>query len=303
MNRREFIARSAVLASSFATGWAAGRASADRALGLQLFTVLTALEQDFDGTLQRIARIGYREVETIGALGRDPREVRAALDRVGLVTPSQHLMAGDLYGNFLRFARREISEQDVQKAWNELMSVERMEPVVEEAIERARILGQRHIVLQIIWPHQMANRAALRDFCLALDLAGELCAKAGLVFNFHNHADEMRVVDGRVPYDVILAETNPEKVRLELDVYWAVRAGVDPVSLLERHGGRYVQCHLKDSAANGDFATVGRGVIDFPRILRAARAAGVVHHYVEYDRADDPMTVVREAYDYLAPLV
>jgi sugar phosphate isomerase/epimerase len=304
MNRRDFLTSTALAGTTLAGGWA--RASAvppQRALGLQLFTVMTQLEQDFEGTLRTIAEIGYREVETIGAFGRDPHEVRALLDKHGLVSPSQHLMAGDLYGNFLRFTRHEITTEEVQHAWETEMSMSRIRLVIEEAIERARALGQSYIVLQIIWPHQMQTRAALREFCAGLDQAGGLCARAGLTFNFHNHADEFGKVNDYVPYQVILDSTNPQTVKLELDVYWAVRGGADPVDYLRRYRGRYLQCHLKDSTATGDFATVGQGVINFPRILDAARRYGVRHYYVEYDRADDPMAVTREAYTYLAKLI
>jgi sugar phosphate isomerase/epimerase len=304
MQRREFLSRTAQAAASAVaaapTAWAARNR---RPLGLQLFTIMTELERDFEGTLRSIADIGYREVETIGAMGRDPKAVRAALDRSGLRTPSQHLMAGDLYANFLKFTRREITADDVQLAWKTQMAIERIVPVVEEAIARAQVLGQKYIVLQIVWPDQMQTRTALADFCRGLNTAGRLCAKAGMTFNFHNHSDEFRVVDGQVPYHVIVESTDPDLVKLELDVYWAVRAGADPAAYFRRYPGRYVQCHLKDSAADGDFATVGKGVIDFPRILAAARRAGLRHYYVEYDRADDPMAVTRDAYHYLSKLM
>lgn len=290
----------AVLATAGPQAFAAGTR---RRLGLQLFTVMTALEQDFEGTLKTVASIGYREVETIGSFGRDPKLVRELLDRHDLVSPSQHLMPGNLYANFLRFTRREIAADDVMKSWQTDMAMDRIKPNVQEAIERAQVLGQRHICLQIIWPHQMQSREALADFCAGLDTAGELCNRAGMHFNFHNHADEFKTVGDFVPYDVILASTDPNKVKLELDVYWAVRAGVDPIALLRKHGRRYQQLHLKDATASGDFATVGQGVIDFPGILRAARRAGAKHAYVEYDRADDPMAVTREAYAYLSKLL
>jgi sugar phosphate isomerase/epimerase len=90
---------------------------------------------------------------------------------------------------------------------------------------------------------------------------------------------------------------------MELDLYWAVHANADPVELFRKNPGRYVQCHVKDSTASGDFATVGKGIIDFPKILPAALEHGVRHFYVEYDRADDPMAVVRDAYGYLARLI
>jgi sugar phosphate isomerase/epimerase len=297
---------SAALCTALGTGcWpsTSSFAGSRRQLGLQLFTVMTLLEKDFEGTLATIAEFGYREVETIGAFGRDPATVRAMLDAHGLESPSQHLVPGDLYSAFLRFTRRELSFDEVKGIWLRQMAIERIEPIIEEAIGRAQKLGQRYIVWQIIWPEQMQSREELDAFCRALDRAGELCAQAGLVFNFHNHSDEFAARDGYVPYDVILESTHPDRVKLELDFYWAAHGGVDPLEYLRRHPGRYVQCHLKDSTADGDFATVGQGVLDIPAYLEGARKAGIEHYYVEYDRSDDPLAVVRDAAKYLKPRI
>lgn len=300
MNRRHFLRTSLAAAAALSAGAVQSAYAARPApLGVQLFTVMTELERDFDGTLRTLARIGYREVETIGAFGRDPAVVRRAFDAAGLVSPSQHLMARDLYANFLAFTRHQITAEAVGEAWKTDMAAARMPEIIDEAIGRAKVMGQKFIVLQMIWPEQMATRAALDEFCRALNLAGAACAKAGLTFNFHNHSEEFARIGDYVPYDVILKNTDPTLVKLELDIYWAARAKQDPVRLFAENPGRFVQCHVKDSTADGDFATVGKGVIDFKRILPAARRAGVRHFYVEYDRADDPMAVVREAYPAL----
>jgi len=306
MKRREFLLTAAAAATTLTltSGKSALAAvTSHRPLGVQLFTVMAQLEADFDGTLKTLAEIGYREVETIGSFGRDPAELRATLDRHGLVTPSQHLMPDVLYKNFLAFTRREITAEQVGAAWNDHLSLKNLRPNVEDAIKKAKALGQQYVVLQIIWPDQMKSRELLDEFCKSLDMAGDLCAAAGLTFNFHNHSDEMKAVNGYVPYQVILESTNPKTVKMELDLYWAVHAKADPVELFRKNPGRYVQCHVKDSTASGDFATVGKGIIDFPRILPAALEHGVRHFYVEYDRADDPMAVVRDAYGYLAKLM
>jgi sugar phosphate isomerase/epimerase len=307
MYRRDFL-RLATVAGGAAgltslappLSWAAAK---HQTVGLQLFTIMVDLEQDFEATLKAVAAIGYQEVETIGAFGRDPRHVRELLDRYGLKSPSQHLVPGKLYDTFLSYTRKELSEPEVHKLWLETMSVERVVPIVEEGIARAKVMGQQYLVWQILWPEQMATRAGVTAFCKALDTAGNLCAKAGLTFNFHNHSAEFEPHDGIVPYEVILATTDPKTVKLELDVYWAVHAKRDPIKLLTQNRGRYRQMHLKDSTAAGDFATPGKGIIDFPAVLATARQTGVEHYYVEYDRSDDPMAVTRDAYKYLRPLL
>ena len=304
MFRRTFLKASGalLLAAPLSCSRPSG-ATAERSPGLQLFTVMVELEKDFEGTLNAVAEIGYREVETTGAFGRDPRYVRDMLDKYGLTTPSQHLVPGNLYDVFNAFTQRRMSMAEVQKRWLAIMSVERVEPIITEAISRARVLGQKYLVWQILWPEQMATRQQLDQFCRAMDVAGKLCADAGLVFNFHNHADELQSRFGIVPYDVLIESTDPDRVKLEIDTYWITKGGGDPVRYLQRYPDRFVQCHLKDSTPGGDFTTVGQGVVDFPALLAAARRAGIKHYYVEYDRSDDPMTAVRQSWAYLVDLM
>lgn len=305
MHRREFLKTAAAAAAVGASPlWSKlARAAAHQPIGLQLFTVMALLEQDFEGTLQAVAQIGYKEVETIGAFGRDPRKVRDLLDKYGLVSPSQHLVPGNLYDVFNQYVQHEISSPEIQKLWQQTMAIERIRPIIEEGIVRAKILGQKYVCLQVIWPEQMATRELMDEFCKGLNIAGELCAKAGLVFNFHNHSDEFRPVNGYVPYDLIVANTDPKTVKLEMDTYWVSHAGQDPLKYLADNPGRYKQCHLKDNSPSGDFAAVGQGTLNFPVLVAAARKAGIEHYYVEVDRSTDPMKVTRDSYDYLKTIM
>jgi sugar phosphate isomerase/epimerase len=298
MRRRELLRAAATIGLAGALG---GRAvlAAPASLGLQLYTVLVPLEQDFEGTLQAVANIGYKEVETIGSFGRDPKHVRELLDRYGLKSPSQHLVPGNLYEVFNAFAAKRMSRDEIHKRWLSGMSVDRVVPIIEEGIARAKILGQQYLVWQIIWPEQMETREAMDKFCRAMNAAGDACAKAGLGFNFHNHSVEFKPVAGYVPYDIIVENTDPKTVKLEMDVYWAVAAQADPIAYFTRHPDRYRQCHLKDGDRQGNLAPAGKGVVDFPAILKAARQAGIEHYYFEYDRSDEPMAVTRQSFEYL----
>lgn len=303
MHRRSFLKASAATAATLAggsLGWSPlARAVPVQAIGLQLFTVMSVLEKDFEGTLKTVAKIGYKEVETIGSFGRDPKYVRSVLDSCGLVSPSQHLVPGNLYNVFNDFVNKKLEGPGIQKLWQETARVERMGEIVEEGIARAKILGQKYVVMQIIWPEQMATRALMDKFCKALNLAGDLCAKAGLVFNFHNHSIEFEPINGYVPYDLILANTDPKTVKLEMDLYWVAHAKKDPLKYMAANPGRYTQFHLKDSTPEGDFATVGQGILNFPELLKAGHDAGVKHYYVEYDRSSDPMKATRDSFEYL----
>jgi sugar phosphate isomerase/epimerase len=298
VQRRTFI-QSSVLLLAGARAFGATTRAAHRPLGLQLYTVMPLLQQDFAGTLQAVAAIGYQEVETIGTFGRDPAELRALFDKYNLRSPSQHMVPGNLYEVFNKLTRKELSFEQASRMWQQIMSVDRIEPIMEECIRSAKALGQKYIVWQILWPEQMKTRALLEKFCTGLNEAGRLAAREGHVLNYHNHAAELKPHDGVIPYDFILANTDPQLVKMELDCFWTVAAGADPADYFRKYPGRFRQCHLKDGTAKGDVTVVGEGIMKFGPLLTAARAAGVEHYYVEQDGAAEPLKASTQAYQYL----
>lgn len=266
--------------------------------GLQLFTVMELLDKDFPGTLSTVAEIGYQEVETMGAFGRDAGEVGAILDRHNLVSPSQHLMPGDLYSYFSAYNRGEITWKAIIDRFTLAFDFDRVEEFVTEAILRAEALGQKYIVWQMNW-REGYGLDEVKKHLAAFNLAGELCHDAGLTFAFHNHDLEFAPLDGTTAYDLLVQGTDPEKVKLEMDFMWASKGGVDPVDYLGRYPGRFRLVHLKDRTVDGKVAVPGTGVEDFPRLLKAAERAGVAHAYVELDQPVDPIRDIRQAYAYL----
>lgn len=298
MDRRSFLRVSA----SAALARAVRAAAPPRPPGLQLFTVLSLLEADFEGTIREVAAIGYREVETIGSFGRDPVHVREILSRHGLTSPSQHIAPARIYSSFSAWAKREISTEQNRENFIKAFTFEQTDSLIEDAIRSAKALGQKYIIWQILFEPHLASRPIIDQVIRTFNRAGETCQREGLVFAFHNHDREFARVGNDVPYDLILANTDPERVKLELDFYWITKAKADPLAYLRKHVGRYRLCHVKDMDSTGDFAVVGMGVLDVPALLDAARTAGVEHFYVEYDRPLDPMREIRQSYSYLAGL-
>jgi len=275
------------------------RARAATQIGLQLYTVIEALERDFEGTLRAIANIGYKEVETMGSFGRNPLYVRSALDKCGLTSPSQHVVSNDLYDIVQRAARGQLAGPDARRLLSEAMTTPQIAQSIDEGISLAKILGQKNVVLPAIWPQQVRNDGAVAQLSRTLNEAGDACAKAGLIFGIHNHGEELLTVNGRVPYDVMLEETNPATVKLEMDVYWMIWAKRHPLEYLQRYADRYTQIHLKDAKSDGGFSVMGKGSIDFPPIFAAARRVGVQHYYVEQNSPMDPMRAIGDSYVYL----
>ena len=133
-----------------------------------------------------------------------------------------------------------------------------------------------------------------------LSKAGELAKKAGLTFAYHNHDKEFMTVEGQVPYDIWLAQISPDVMKMELDLAWVSKAGLDPVALFQKHPKRFPLWHVKDM--DKDFKNikpVGEGIIDFKRIFDAASTAGMKHFFVEHDMPADAFASVTSSYNHL----
>ena len=241
-------------------------------IGIQLYTVRNQMAEDVPGTLQAIAEIGYDEVEFAGIFDHTPEEVRGFLDALGLVSPSAHIGLDDI----------------------------RNTP--EQLIEAAQTLGQKHLVLGWLAPEE---RGTLDQYRSHVDLVAgfaEQCRDAGLQFAWHNHDFEFEALEGQVPMDLILDNTDPELVQVELDFYWTTLAGADPFAYFERYPGRFPLCHVKDMAADQSMADVGDGTIDFAALFAASDQAGLKHYFVERDDSQDPLTTAARSYKAVSEL-
>ena len=243
-------------------------------IGLQLYTVRNEMKADFSGTLQKVAATGYKEVEFAGYFDRKPEEVRDALDRFGLTSPSSH------------FAFASVRDD------------------LNSLIETARIIGHKFVVCPSLPTNERQTQADYRKVSAVFNRAGEACRKARIEFAYHNHDFEFVPLDGLVPYDVLLVETDPKLVRMELDLYWMTKGGHDPLTYFEKHPGRFPLVHVKDmeNSARKDFIEVGRGTIDFKKIFARSGKAGIRHYFVEQDRSTSPLESIKVSYDYLRKL-
>ena len=239
--------------------------------GIQLYTVDKELKADVEGTLKKVREIGYREVETAGLGGYTPQQFRSELANAGLKCRSSHFF-----------------------------NIGRGEP--NQIFETGNTLGVHYIVSSGMSqftdkpagkPMSADDYKAMAEFCNGF---GKQAKQAGLQFAYHNHNFEFRDLgDGKLGYDVLIEHTDADLVKLELDCGWMVAAGHSPVQYFQRYPNRYRIVHIKDfvkpaqpstSLASQDVpqgTVLGTGYIDYRPILKAARAAGVEHFYVEQE--------------------
>jgi sugar phosphate isomerase/epimerase len=261
---------SAAAGGSLLPGAALGRDLPD--IGLQLHTVRRLLEHDFEGTLARVATLGYRQVEFAGIYASSIAETRAILERHKLAAPSAHV------------------------------SFDRLDQDLMATIKAATALGQKFIVCSSI---DQGFRRTLDDWkrlCRRLNEIGGQVQRAELGLAYYNHDAEFEPLNGQVPYDVLLAETDPVLVRMELDLYWMAKAGRDPVAYFQGQPDRYPLLHLRDMARDGTVADLGQGTIDFRSILGHSATAGVTCCFVERDDPPDPIGSAETSFRYLQQL-
>lgn len=275
MDRRSFLGTLgvAVLSRGFRAALDGGR-GLDK-IGVQLYTVRREMQRDFESTLAKVAEIGYQEVEFAGYFGRTPQKVRAALDEHHLVAPSAH-----------------IPFETLREGW-------------QGALDDAHTIGHRFLVCA--WVPADARRR-LDDWKRVGELfngAGEASKRAAVQFAFHNHDIEFAPVDGKLPYDVLLAETDPALVQMEMDLYWITKGGQDPLKYFAQYPGRFPMVHVKDmdNTPRRFYTEVGRGIIDFKKIFAQGTVAGIKHYFVEHDEpAGSSFDSVKISFDYLKGL-
>lgn len=260
------LGRRALLCALVALAADPARGHGSLPIGLQLYTVRRLLEQDYEGTLARVAGLGYRTVEFAGLHPpSSARQTLAMLKRHGLAAPSGHAGHEDL-------------ERDLART-----------------LGAAGELEQRFIVCPWVDAGKLGTVDGWKRLAGRFNRIGEQARRAGLAFAYHNHDFEFWPVAGQAPYDILLAETDPALVYLEVDIYWMARAGRDPVSYFQKYPGRFPLLHLKDMDAKSVIADVGSGTIDVRRILAHAGQAGTIHCFVEHDDPQNPLRSIERS--------
>ena len=279
MDRRTFIGSMTTAALMSRLGWAASEHRIEK-IGLELYTVRDALGKDFEGTLAKVAKIGYQEVEFAGYFAHipefnpSPKRTREILDADGLSAPATHVPYSAL------------SPENWPKV-----------------IEASKILGHDYVVNPSVDREVLKQPDAWKRAAETFNRAGEESQKAGIQFAYHNHVEEFKPTqDGKLPYDILLSESDPKLVKMEMDLGWAHEARIDPLKYFAQYPGRFPVVHVKDFDKNDMMTEVGSGVVDWKMIFAKSDVAGIKHYFVEHDNPMLPFMSIEKSYQYLKQL-
>lgn len=264
-------------------------------VGIQLFTLRTLLQKDVKSVIQQLGTIGYNQVETYygypgayaaeGFWGLDAKAFKALLKNNNLTSPSGHY-------NCTAFLEKDGNEE-----------------VLKSHIETAAMAGQKYFVIPGL-PTNIRQSGTLDDYkamAAKFNRAAELCKSHQLKLAYHNHNFEFKDQgNGVTGYHILTTETDPSLVKFELDIFWAINAGLDPLEMFKKHPGRYAMWHVKDmdKSDKNVYTEVGTGSIDYKQIFKNMKASGLEYLFIEQDMIKiDPYESVTQSLNYVKSIL
>lgn len=278
MNRRRFLQTTTILGTGLIIVPSIA-CTAKKLIGLQIYSVRQAISQDLEGTLTRLAEMGYNSIEHAGyreglIYNLAPTQFKSLVESLGMKLISGHVG---------------INPGSKKEEWEKIIS------------DNAEA-GLKYLVAPSMGSSHRDSQESLKSTTNAFNQIGELCKKHGMKFGYHNHAFEFQEIEGKKIYDTLLDGTDHDLVTMEMDLYWTYRGNCDPLVYFDNYPGRFELWHVKDMEDGEEqfFAEVGNGIIDFGEIFAASKRAGLVHYFVEQDASRrDPMESVKMSVEYL----
>lgn len=265
--------------------------------GVQLFTFFNVIDSGVKGTLQQVAAAGYKNIESAfsrkgGYYGMKPKEFASMLNDLGLSWKSHHSLGAPF--------KLPANAKMPVGADGKPIAIPPMKNLRDNSQEIIDDLAEAGVSTLVCASTPIETTDEIKASIGVLNKSAEAAKKAGLQFAYHNHDREFKAVDGSVPYELFLSETDPQLVKMELDVAWSIKGGANPLQLFQKHPGRFPLWHVKDlDAERNKILPVGKGTIDYKPFFLAAKLAGLKYYFVEHDMPADPFASIRDSIAYL----
>jgi sugar phosphate isomerase/epimerase len=285
IKRRDFIINSGLALGALAIAPSLAFSGKSKNIGLQLYTLRESFPKDVKGVLEYVAKSGYKEVETYGFsaekgfFGTSAKDFKKILTDNGLKAPSGHYD----FNSFIKDNNADF---------------------LKNCIECANQLGSEYITVPYLDEQLRSELDSYKRIAQKINEAAVLCKQSGLKLAYHNHDFEFKKFGNQTGYDILLQETDKKLVDFELDLYWVIRSGNDPVQMFKANPGRFTMWHVKDmDKSKAEWNTeVGEGSIDFKPIFAEAKLSGMKHFFVEQETnySPNPTDSVKTSWDFVA---
>jgi sugar phosphate isomerase/epimerase len=282
-DRRTFIKKSGTFAigSLFLSSVMSCAKEKTKEIGLQIYSVRNQLKEDLKGTLKQIAKIGYKWIELADYRNgkfydKSPADFKKLVNDLGMEIISSHTgveIKGVGMGNPEKIANAHAE------------------------------LGAKYVIKPRLAEERRVSADSYKEVAEELNKIGEIMKSRGLKFGYHNHDFEFESVDGSIPYDILLSETDKELVTFEIDLYWIKKAGKNAIDYFNKYPGRFELYHIKDmdNTEESYFTEVGTGIINFEELFACKNIAGMKYFFIEQDnyRNYTPLESIKISFDYL----
>ncbi|MGM0934878.1 MAG: sugar phosphate isomerase/epimerase family protein [Bacteroidota bacterium] len=284
--RRTFLKQTGlVVAATTLTPSFVFAAEQDKALGLQLYSLRNLLKKkDLENIISKISQLGIKEIETYGYSredlfwGHEAREFKQMLSDYGLNSPSGHYSGGDYL----------TGEKNVSD--------------FKYILDAANDMDQKYVIIPSIPGSLQKSTDGFKQSAEKLSQIGEMCRNQELKLAYHNHAFEFKDFNGKNGMEIFLTEIDKDLIDFELDIYWVVRAGIDPISLFKKYPGRFKLWHIKDMMKIDESLNteIGAGSIDYKEIMAYTQTSGLEHLIIEQENFEmDPFKSLSKSYTYI----
>lgn len=317
ITRRKFLKNTVMSAPLVIAGISNARANNPQLnkIGVQLFSLPKLLDKDFSAAIAMLAQMGYKEIEMFGPYSFSSA---ATQERWSKMAPVLGFKGSGFFGHTASEVKEILGRNGIA-APSLHTDLDTLENGMEKLGEAANTLGSKYVVLPAIPDERRKTLDDYKKIAAVFNKVGAAAKKAGIRFGYHNHGYGLQAMDGKIPLQLILEQTDPELVFFEMDVYWTAAGGADPIAYLTDYPDRYKMLHLKDMSKQMRFSgdggeskqwielfpymtTAGSGVLNLKEIVAKARQTGVEHFFVEQDMVADPEVALKKSFDYLASL-
>ena len=313
--RRQFLKNSGMLATAAAISPMTeimGQLKAKNKLGIQLFSIPKMLSEDFVGGIKMLSELGFKELELFGPF---PFSADSAKKSWAGAEKMLGFAGSGYFGKTAAEAKKILDDHGLTSPGTHT-DLDTLEKQMGKLGEAAHLFGHKYVTLPAIPDVRRKTLDDYKKMAETFNKIGEDAKKNGVKFGYHNHGYGIKPMDGQIPLQIILDNTDPNLVFFEMDIFWTTAGGADPIEYLKKYPNRYKMLHLKDMKEKKQFAgdggnmgewmplfplmaSAGDGVLDLKRIIETAKKVGVEHYFVEQDMVANPSVALKRSQQYL----